>query len=129
MYCMNLRWLLAALVSAIILAVLHIWAIVNFEYWKYRWFDTPMHILGGATIGLIAIGILGSRWQPWRYLLLIALAAFAWELFEAVAGIAVVPGVDYVWDTAHDVLNDAIGAVAVYFIARHTVWKPVIAHE
>ncbi|HVW71842.1 MAG TPA: hypothetical protein VHB93_01670 [Candidatus Paceibacterota bacterium] len=126
---MNLRWLLAALASAAVLAALHIWAIMHFIYWKYRWFDTPMHMLGGATIGLIAIGLLGNRWQPWRYLALIALAAFGWELFEYVFGITGVTATYYVWDTAHDVLNDVIGAVAVYFVARHTVWKPITIHD
>lgn len=126
---MNLRWLVAAFASASVLAFLHIWAISDFLYWKYRWFDTPMHILGGVTIGLIAIGILGSTWKPYQYAALIILAAFAWEFFEAVMGIAVLPGVDYVWDTAHDVLNDAVGAIAVYLVARHTVWWTHNSHE
>lgn len=125
---MNLRWLLAALVSAAILAALHVWAIMNFIYWKFRWFDTPMHILSGATIGLIAVGVLGNRWQPWHYLLFIAVAAFGWEYFEYVFNITNVTATYYVWDTTHDVLNDVIGAIAVYFLARHTVWKPVISH-
>ena len=131
---MQLRWLLAAFVSASLLALLHIWAVTDFLYWKYRWFDTPLHMLGGVTMGLITIGLLGPRWRPYTYVVCVIIAAAAWELFEALAGIAIVPGVDYTWDTAHDVLNDALGAIAVYLIARHTSWRdtesePVPHHE
>jgi hypothetical protein len=126
---MNLRWLITAFISASVLAFLHIWAVSNFLYWKYRWFDTPMHILGGATIGLIAIGLIGKTWRPITYAVIIIVAAFAWEFFEAVMGIAVLPGVDYTWDTAHDVLNDSLGAIAVYLVARHTIWPSDYEHD
>lgn len=121
---MRLRWLLFALILVALLATLHLWAIHDFLYWRYRWFDTPMHLLGGAAIGAIAVALIGPAWHPWRYLAFIAVAAIGWEVFEAAAGIAVLPGVDYVWDTAHDILNDVFGATLIYAIARFTVWRP-----
>ena len=119
---MRLRWLIYALCIAGLLAAVHWYATEHFLYWRFRWFDTPMHLLGGATIGTLAVAVLG-RFRPWLYLSLIVLAAVGWELFESAAGIAVLPGVDYGWDTAHDLLNDALGGIAVYAIARFTVWR------
>lgn len=124
---MRLTWLLSALALSALLAAAHIYGVEHFLYWKYRWFDTPMHMLGGAAIGTFAIALIGPVWRPWTYLGVIAVVAFGWELFEALAGISVLPGVDYTWDTAHDILNDVIGATAVYAVARFTAWKTVSA--
>lgn len=122
---MRLTWLLAALLLVSVLAGVHIYAIEHFLYWRYRWFDTPMHLLGGAAIGTFTIALLGPVWRPWHYLAVAATAFVGWEVFEAVAGISVLPGVDYTWDTAHDILNDVFGATLVYAVARFTVWKPL----
>jgi hypothetical protein len=122
---MRLTWLLLALVLALVLAGVHIYAVEHFLYWKYRWFDTPMHMLGGAAIGTFTVALIGPVWRPWHYLAAVAIVFIGWEVFEAAAGIAVLPGVNYTWDTAHDILNDVLGATAVYIIARFTAWKPV----
>jgi len=116
------RWLIAALIAVSLLAGLHFWALADFWYWKYRWFDTPMHILGGAAIGIFAVSLLRS-YRPFFYLAIILAASLGWELFEYSAGVTR-PGIDYDWDTAHDLLNDAIGAILVYVIARFTLWAP-----
>jgi len=120
---MRIHWLAAALISASLLAVLHIWAITDFLYWRYRWFDTPMHILGGVTIALIAVALLHS-FRPFSFMGIVATAFIAWEVLEVVFGVTFVSGTDYVWDTAHDLLNDVLGATAVYALARFTVWRP-----
>ncbi len=116
------RWLLIAFALCALLAAFHLLAIDHFWYWLYPWSDVPMHMLGGAAIGACAIAFLGS-YRPVGYLLIIAGAAVAWEVFEAVAGVAGVVGDNYVWDTALDILDDSIGAVLVYVIARFTTWK------
>ncbi|MFZ1987770.1 MAG: hypothetical protein WAV21_01915 [Minisyncoccia bacterium] len=121
---MYLRWLLAALFASSLLAGLHMWALTDFIYWRYRWFDTVMHLLGGITIGIFAVALLRS-YRPFAFVLVVATIAIAWEIFEASIGIAVFPGVNYTWDTAHDILNDTLGAVLVYIVARYTLWRPV----
>ncbi len=113
---------MAALISTGVMAGLHFLALVDFLYWKYRWFDTPMHLLGGVAIGCFAVVVLRS-YRPFWYLIGVASAFVAWEIFEAWAGIAVDPGVNYTWDTAHDLLNDSIGAVLVYTVARYSIWR------
>jgi hypothetical protein len=117
------RWLIAALLTTGLLAALHFYALEHFLYWRYRWFDTPMHMLGGAAIGVFAVALL-KRYRPFVYLGIIIAAAVAWEVYEYYFGLAVLPGTNYAWDTAHDILNDALGAVLVYVIARLTIWKP-----
>ncbi len=44
-------------------------------------------------------------------------------MFETIARTGEVIGNNYVWDTALDILDDAIGAVLVYVVARFTIWK------
>jgi hypothetical protein len=119
---MRLTPLLVALFLAALLACAHIYAVEHYLYWEYRWFDIPMHMLGGATLGCLALGLFG-KYRPIGYLLFIAAAAAAWEGFEYIFGITGVSANNYVWDTAHDVLNDAVGAAFVYVVARYTVWR------
>jgi hypothetical protein len=121
---MRFHWLLATFVLALLLAALHFWGLVHFWYWKYDLFDIVMHLLGGAVVGAFSVALLG-KFRPYTYLALIILVAFSWEFFEYKVGIAVPPGVNYAWDTAHDVLNDALGAIVVYAVARYTVWRSV----
>jgi hypothetical protein len=120
---MRIRWLIAALVAALALVTLHVLALTNYWYWTYRWFDTPMHLLGGATIGLFAVSLLHT-FRPFSFLALVILAFVLWEVFEATFGVTLVsPGASYFWDTTHDLLNDTIGATLVYTFARYTLWR------
>ncbi len=113
---------MGALAAVALLATLHIWALRDFLYWQYRWFDTPMHLLGGAAIGAFTVGLLHS-WRPFLYLSAIVFVSFSWELMEYIFGLTGVNSIDYTWDTAHDLLNDAIGATFVYVLARYTLWR------
>ncbi len=118
------RWLIAALLTTGLLAGLHFFALTEFLYWKYRWFDIPMHILGGAAIGVFAVSLIRS-YRPFVYVAFVIVAAIAWEIFEVAAHVADVTEANYPLDTVHDILNDALGAICVYVIARFTLWKPV----
>ncbi len=118
---MRLPWLLTALVASAVLAGLHFNALAHFWYWKYRWLDTPMHLLGGAVLAIFAVALLRS-FRPFTFLALMALAAVGWEVFEYVFGISTGQP-NYLLDTVHDILNDAIGASFVYVVARFTVWR------
>jgi hypothetical protein len=122
---MRLTWLFATLAGTVLLAVLHFWALADFWYWKYDFFDILMHLLGGAVVGAFSVVLLW-KFRPFAYMALIILVAFSWEYFEYKVGIAVPPGVNYAWDTAHDVLNDAIGAIFVYAVARYTIWRSIV---
>jgi uncharacterized membrane protein YeaQ/YmgE (transglycosylase-associated protein family) len=118
---MRLRWLITAFLLSLLLAGLHFYALANHLYWYYRWFDTPMHLIAGVMIGTIAVGIL-LRFRPYSYMGFIALGAIGWEVFEYSFGLSTGQP-NYVWDTLHDILNDVIGGVIVYVIARFTIWR------
>ena len=58
---MRLAWLLAALVLAGALAYLQHRALAELWYWRFPWFDTIMHFLGGLTAATFTIGFIVRR--------------------------------------------------------------------
>jgi hypothetical protein len=118
---MRLRWLLIALGLSVVLAGTNLYAMHSFLYWRWRWFDTPMHLLAGVVMGTAAVGVL-KTFRPYAYLITIVVGAVGWELFEHYFGLTSLKPA-YAWDSYHDVLNDALGAIAVYIYARYTIWR------
>ncbi len=117
----RLRWLLAALVAALIIAALEQWAVADFLYWRYVWFDVPMHFLGGLTIALSLVALSGSRFRPYAFITCMVLVAVGWEVFEVIIGSP--QKANYVLDTSLDLLMDTLGASLIYLIARYSVWR------
>lgn len=118
---MRLRWLLIALALAVVLLGIHLVALQYYLYWYYRWLDTPMHILAGAMMGAATIGVL-LKFRPYAYIAVIVIGALGWEAFEYHFGISTGQP-HYALDTFHDILNDFLGAIIMYLIARYTVWR------
>lgn len=120
---MRLVWLLVALAGAMLTLVLNTWALSDHVYWTHRWVDIPMHMLGGATIGALLAGIL-ERPRIVIFFSSIFVAAVSWEVFEYFFNLAVEgSGRTYVFDTAYDLLNGAVGAALAYLVARKTIWR------
>ena len=117
---MNIKWLLSALVLACALAIAHRYALAHFLYWEYRWIDIPMHMLGGVVIATFSIGLLGT-YRPYLLLAVIASVFIGWEIFEYIAKISTGQP-DYVFDTAHDIVNDFIGATVAFLVAKKSLW-------
>lgn len=117
---MRLVWLLGALVLCAALAALNIIAQEYYLFWRYEWFDVPMHYLGGLAIGVFLIGFL-IRFRPLLFSLSFLAIAVGWEIFEFVFGLP--KETNYVFDTALDLLMDTMGAVTAYGIARVTTWR------
>jgi hypothetical protein len=117
---MRIYWLLAALVLSALLSALNWWASVDFLYWRYEWFDLPMHFLGGLALGVFIIVLLGT-FRPRLFLIGITAVAIGWEIFEYVFGLP--REANYVLDTKIDLLMDALGATVAYSIARLTLWR------
>lgn len=117
---MRTRWLVAALLLCTVLAALEWWAVENFIFWKYVWFDLPMHFLGGLALGVLAVGIINTR--NVRYFILSLLLAFVgWEVFEYVFGVP--REANYAFDTSIDIVMDTLGALVAYTVAARTIWK------
>lgn len=89
-------------------------------YWIYRWFDIPMHFIGGALISWLAY-IIFALWRndksiPWVYALIFSFGlGFIWEIIEFYYKVAqLVPY--YYLDTVKDILVDMMGGLVVYII-------------
>lgn len=103
------------------MAVTHYLAIELFLYWRYPWFDIPMHFLGGCVV---ALGYLSARdfipKLPSRWFVFVSTIFFVfsiallWEAFELVAGITMQDG--YVVDTMIDVILGLLGGTVGYFV-------------
>jgi hypothetical protein len=117
---MRLWWLIAALLLSGALLALHYVAMEEFLYWRYAWFDIPMHFLGGLSLGVLGVGLLHRR-RPAALALFVAAAFVAWEIFEVVFGLPLES--NYVSDTALDIVMDSAGALLAYLAARMTIWK------
>jgi hypothetical protein len=78
-------------------------------------------MLGGAALGSFLIA-LSPKPRRLFYLLLMIGIGVGWEIMEYVGGITTYePG--YVFDTSLDLLDDTIGAIVIYVLARFTIWR------
>lgn len=117
---MNRKPLYFALVLAALLLALHLYALHVYFYWTHRWFDIPMHILGGVAIGAFLIALFGSK-RPAMYFLLMLGITVIWEIFEYMTGISTgLP--DYWFDTIKDITDGMIGSAFAYLLAKKPLW-------
>jgi hypothetical protein len=118
------------------ITLLHVAAEQYYWYWQFRWFDIPMHFLGGVWLGLAGILLVyHTRWfETFRKLLSpLAVALLAglcvgilWEGYEFVLWQLAGNGlpVGYVQDTIKDIVMDVIGAFAGYLMYRYCFYTP-----
>lgn len=102
---------------AVLVILLHGLASVFGWYWIFRWFDTPMHVLGGLFAGYfgIACSVFFSKNTKKKPSLRVALSAalivgIAWEVLEYGYGLS---GLDPIhrFDAIKDLINDMMGGV------------------
>ncbi len=108
------RILAAQFLAALVLAVFMWIAISQALYWRWWWFDIPMHVLGGVWGALCAAWLLARRGEPVSLLwclIFTLVAGVAWEFFEYSEGIAFPQYLSYGADTAKDLSMDLLGAV------------------
>lgn len=117
---MRTAWFVAALITSAVVAGLQQWALADFLYWRYEWFDLLMHFLGGLTIGCLTVAFL-MRFRPIVFLVVLVGVAIGWEVFEALIGTP--REANYFFDTSLDLLMDACGASVAYVLARFTIWR------
>lgn len=117
---MRTKWFLAAFLLSITIALLEQWALGNYLYWRYVWLDVPMHLLGGLTIGVFLVPLIGN-FKPHLYVLGFVAIAVGWEVFEYM--LVARREANFVFDTALDLLMDAVGGTLAYVAARFTLWR------
>jgi hypothetical protein len=113
------------------IAGVHILAEYYFWYWTMRWFDIPMHLLGGAWLGASVLWLRNDTryftglWKHLRFnglplaLLGGLCVGIVWEGYELLVryiGNAPFSLSVYVYDTATDIIADVLGAVAGYVL-------------
>jgi cytochrome c oxidase subunit IV len=119
---MRIYWLLASAVLSAIVFGLQYYALETYLYWRYVWFDVPMHFLGGVAIASLLVGF-WWRFRPVVYALSFGLIIVSWEVFEFLAGMP--REANYAFDTALDLLIGSSAAIITYGIARFTLWRSV----
>lgn len=117
---MRLRQLLFSLFLAILTLGSDLEITWRHLWYPYPWLDIPMHLLGGFAVGSFLLALFGRR--VWPFVLLMTAVAVGWEIFEYVSGITA-GELGYWLDTGHDLLDDALGALAAYYVARKAPWR------
>jgi hypothetical protein len=108
--------------------IVHLLATSFYLYWKYPWFDIPMHFLGGVVcaFGFSILPffriILPTRYTSvYGYVVFVLIVGIAWEIFEVVSGISLQEH-DFIIDTLTDIGMDIAGTLSAYlFIRRGTI--------
>ena len=111
-----------------LVAILHGYALSNFLYWHFPWFDIVMHFLGGLLVSLFGLWAFmkyhtGYDEMP-KALLLFDIILFTfivglfWETLELLFGLIVNDPWVYVVDTIADFLMNTIGAMVGYFLVQ-----------
>ncbi len=103
------------------LALAHYFALAYFIYWKYDWFDIPMHFLGGCTVafGYGVLPWLDVRFRKeWNtlghFMIAIVCIGISWEIFEILGGMSDIYDPDFVFDTCTDLILDVLGGFIGY---------------
>ena len=98
-------------------------------YEDFPYFDSLMHVLGGATIAWVILAYAQqrgySRPSLKKVLTITIVIGLLWELAEYVSGVTLKGTIIYKYyhggdrlDTFFDVLMDALGALSVYGLSR-----------
>ncbi|MES2225629.1 MAG: hypothetical protein V4480_02355 [Patescibacteria group bacterium] len=117
---MNRRPLFAALILTALLLALHLYGLSTYFYWYHRWFDIPMHILGGAAIGAFLLAFFAVRRTALYFSCMLAVAVI-WEIFEYIMGISTGQS-GYWFDTIKDILDGMIGSGITFAVAKKSTW-------
>lgn len=110
------------LVAGLILSVIHAIALELYLYWKFWWFDIPMHFLGGVVVALLVFALYDlkilvprSFLTTFKVLSVVLAVAISWEVYEVMIGIPIES--DYIFDTASDLVMGLLGGYVGYFVA------------
>ena len=107
------------LITASIWAVIHIIALQLFLYWKFAWFDIPMHFIGGTVVALGIFTLrdlrilIPERWiAPSSVVLMVIVVAMVWEVYELFIGVPI--GDAFIVDTLIDLSVGILGGLVGY---------------
>ena len=129
--------MLSRILIVLILAILigHILGTVYSWYWIYRWFDTAMHLMGGAWVALLFFYLFEERFRVFDakknflftimiVLGFVVLVGILWEFYEYFHDTFIAhlspntprPHSNLYIDTLKDFLNDLIGGTSAILV-------------
>lgn len=115
---------IALLALIVFIGAVNLFAEIYYWYWRMRWFDMPMHFLGGVWLAATALwwyyGWLEAKNQHFYRVLAICIIAslgigFLWEVFEAGLALQTVGHINAMPDTLSDLMFDTLGGVTTAF--------------
>ncbi len=110
-----------------IVAFLNFVGVQDHFYVMYKWYDIPMHILGGLSVSLFFLSYYGYFHKDisipdynkkifCRLLLVLLCVTISWEIFElAIHSTFLSEGAKYWFDTIKDIIDGFIGGMIGYF--------------
>lgn len=108
--------------------IVNVLAMKFFWYYRYFWFDMPMHFWGGYFVGLIVLYLFScfKKLPPFGvFIISCFLIGFGWEIFEFIVqgltGALLASPVD----SLSDLLFDISGSLTAFLLTRDTIilWK------
>ena len=120
----HVRLPFVTLVSACIVAALHVHAINNNLYNTIFWFDILVHFCGGVFVALAAATFLDTFGFRTTVPLCIAAAlaaGIAWEIFELLSGFPHAVWMNNSLDIAKDLCMDVVGGVVGAWGAQYVI--------
>ncbi len=117
---MPLRLLLFAQLAVVaVLAVLHMYALAHYSYWRLPWLDMVSHFLGGLWAGLFSFWLFVKIGREPNIIYCVGAVfalGMAWELFEALNGITNISS--EMLDTLGDISMDIVGGISGVYLAK-----------
>lgn len=115
-------------VLALVVGILNFLALDQDLYWRWLWFDSLMHFLGGALVASFFLwlyffsGFLAPEERELKSfakisLLAIVLVGVSWEIYELLLGESRLHGEEYISDTTLDIVMDLLGALVACLYA------------
>ncbi|MBX4209472.1 hypothetical protein KW799_02170 [Candidatus Parcubacteria bacterium] len=126
------RFLLPSIIFLGAVSFLHWVAIEQGYYYTTNWYDFMMHFLGGFAIALLSLWIVnlpgmarfGRFVTPQNLFILAFSVGVAWEIYEIAFGLTSFQDKNYMWDTAHDLIMDSLGAYLAIFLSKKHIKIP-----
>ena len=121
----------ASFITLDIIAIFHYIGLKYELYWKYGWYDIPMHILGGIWAALFFlsayaffcrnVSIINYRKKIFLMVFLVLFfVTVGWEVFELWGGITFMSDKEYWFDATKDIFDGYVGGmIACLFYLRN----------
>jgi hypothetical protein len=118
-----------SVIIMLVVVALHWAASLEGLYWSLRWFDIPMHFLGGLWTLLFLLWVVSTQYAS-RYkkyitfqnvFLFVLAVGVLWELHELALRFTSFDDSGYWYDTGHDIIMDMLGAAFGVLVYRKEI--------